>query len=120
MTVIRNTLGRLYIQAYALILDIPNQGEMIWNIPVTCFSISGVDPFPGVALLLTDQDIFAKLASFKKKAIQNDALFEGAPPEFQSFLKYARGLGFKEEPDYKTWQIKFAGLQCVLGLTGTH
>jgi len=38
------------------------------------------------------------------------------PPEFHSFLQYAYGLGFDEDPDYEAWRRTFEDVERRLGL----
>ena len=55
-----------------------------------------------------------RLKREKRAALPQD-LARGLPEEFEEFLRYCRGLGFTEKPDYAHWQGRFRDLANELG-----
>lgn len=45
-----------------------------------------------------------------KKRLSPKKMFRGFPKEFSQFLRYSRGLGYDEQPDYTKWLEKFGAL----------
>jgi hypothetical protein len=53
----------------------------------------------------------------KKMGTTIEYLCRGIPREFGDFLRYARSLGFDEEPDYASLRASFRSLSVRLGFT---
>ena len=50
-----------------------------------------------------------------KSTTQLDQLCEGIPEEFNEYLNYVKGLGFKEQPNYKYLTKLFRNLFVISG-----
>lgn len=51
----------------------------------------------------------------EKRAALPEHLARGLPEEFEEFLRYCRGLGFTQQPDYASWRERFRNLAKDLG-----
>lgn len=81
---------------------------------VLVYFLRGSLPWQGIARRQSKKNRYSKIGEIKR-TIQLEELCQNCPQEFVDFLKYCRGLEFKERPDYGRLREMFRDLLKNLG-----